>query len=53
MGVRTQAMFVALRSRTGGIVFSFVQLAHDERPSLVRAIAFSAVLVQGVLGGLG
>ncbi len=54
MGVRTQPMFVALASvALIVIVFGFVQLAKDDRPlRWAAAIAFSAVLVQGVLGGL-
>lgn len=54
MGVRTQPMFVVLASvALVVIIFSFVQLARDERPlRWCAAIAFCAVLVQGVLGGL-
>jgi len=54
MGVRTQTMFVALALLALGVIgFSFTRLKNDARP--VRwwaAIAFSAVLIQGVLGGL-
>ncbi|MBI3882325.1 MAG: COX15/CtaA family protein [Verrucomicrobia bacterium] len=54
MGVRTQGMFVALAAAAAlVVVFSLTRLRNDPRP--VRwwaAIAFSAVLVQGVLGGL-
>ena len=54
MGVRTQPMFVALAVlATGVIAFSFSRLGRDERPMRWwAAIAFAAVLIQGVLGGL-
>lgn len=54
MGVRTQPMFIILASvALAVIIFSFTQLSKDERPiRWYAAIAFSAVLVQGVLGGL-
>jgi cytochrome c oxidase assembly protein subunit 15 len=54
MGVRTQSMFVALASAAlVVIIFSFAQLAKGERPiRWCAAIAYCAVLVQGVLGGL-
>ena len=54
MGVRTQPMFIALAGVALAVIaYSLTRLRADERP--VRwwaAIAFSVVLVQGVLGGL-
>ncbi|MEN9573552.1 MAG: Heme synthase [Verrucomicrobiota bacterium] len=54
MGVRTQPMFIALACVALGVIaYSLTQVGSDARP--VRwwaAIAFSVVLVQGVLGGL-
>jgi cytochrome c oxidase assembly protein subunit 15 len=54
MGVRTQFMFIALAGVAVGVIgFSFTQMSRDARP--IRwwaAIAFSTVLIQGVLGGL-
>lgn len=54
MGVRTQGMFIALALvAVGVIIYSVVRLAREERPlRWLAAIAFSAVLIQGVLGGL-
>ncbi len=54
MGVRTQGMFVALAVVAVGVIgWSLFQIPRAERP--IRwwaAIAFSVVLIQGVLGGL-
>ncbi len=54
MGVRTQGMFIALAGvALTVIVYSFTRVSSDERPlRWWAAIAFSVVLVQGVLGGL-
>ncbi|MCI0748825.1 MAG: COX15/CtaA family protein [Verrucomicrobia subdivision 3 bacterium] len=54
MGVRTQTMFVALAVVAFGvIVFCALRLGKDPRPIRWWAmIAFCAVLIQGVLGGL-
>lgn len=54
MGVRTQGMFVALASVASLIlIYSFVRAMKDPRPlRWWAAVAFTAVLVQGVLGGL-
>ncbi|MFA6547246.1 MAG: COX15/CtaA family protein [Limisphaerales bacterium] len=54
MGVRTQGMFVALACVALGVIACCLsKVRSDERPlRWWAAIAFSAVLVQGVLGGL-
>ena len=54
MGVRTQGMFIALAVVALGVIaFSLTRLGPDPRPlRWLAAIAFAAVLVQGVLGGL-
>ncbi len=54
MGVRTQPMFIALACvALAVIVYSLAKILSDERPlRWWAAIAFSVVLVQGVLGGL-
>lgn len=54
MGVRTQTMFVVLASLAVLVLFySLWRAANDPRPLRWWAmVAFTAVLVQGVLGGL-
>jgi cytochrome c oxidase assembly protein subunit 15 len=54
MGVRTQGMFVALAvAAVGVMIYAFIRAFRDERPlRWWAAMAFCAVLVQGVLGGL-
>jgi cytochrome c oxidase assembly protein subunit 15 len=54
MGVRTQPMFLALAGvAVLVVIYSALQLRGAERPlGWWAAIAFSLVLVQGVLGGL-
>lgn len=54
MGVRTQPMFIALACvALGVVVYSFTKINSEERSlRWWAAIAFSVVLVQGVLGGL-
>jgi cytochrome c oxidase assembly protein subunit 15 len=54
IGVRTQTMFVALAAvALGAIIFAFARLKTDASPlRWLALIAFAAVLVQGVLGGL-
>ena len=54
MGVRTQPMFIALAGVALVVIaYSTTQLKSAERPLCWwAAIAFSVVLVQGVLGGL-
>ncbi len=54
MGVRTQGMFIVLAGVAVVVIaYSFTKVGSDERPlRWWAAIAFSVVLVQGVLGGL-
>ncbi len=54
MGVRTQSMFFVLAIGALGMIgFCRLKLHHDPRSlRWLAAIAFSAVLIQGVLGGL-
>ncbi|HMP81943.1 MAG TPA: COX15/CtaA family protein [Verrucomicrobiota bacterium] len=54
MGVRTQTMFIVLASVAAVVlIYSFWKATHDPRPlRWLAAVAFTAVLVQGVLGGL-
>ncbi len=54
MGVRTQGMFIVLAGVALVVIaYSFTKVGSDERPlRWWAAIAFSVVLVQGVLGGL-
>lgn len=54
MGVRTQPMFIALAGVAVAVIcYSIMRVRTDARPlRWWAAIAFSVVLVQGVLGGL-